>query len=128
MDAWIRIRIRSGQLFKRQTLAYRPASVRQYQPQIIRNMASSAAIHAERFLADRAAPLCSFDIGKSFALLRFARDVHKIFNWPKTDQMNSLPSEKEKKYAHYLGLASWAGARIIQGKSLFVLLIPILIL
>jgi len=28
-------------------------------------------------------------------------------------------SEKEKKYAHYLGLASWAGARIIQGKSLY---------
>ncbi|KIM49127.1 hypothetical protein M413DRAFT_406383 [Hebeloma cylindrosporum] len=53
-----------------------------------------AAIHAERFLADRTAPLCSFDIGKSFALL----------------------SDKERKYAHYLGLASWAGARIIQGQ------------
>lgn len=118
MGAWIRLR---GQLFRRQT-PYRPASVHQYQPYIIRNMASSAAIHAERFLADRAAPLCGFDIGKSFALLRFARDVHKVFNWLTTDQMNSLHSEKEKKYAHYLGLASWAGARIIQGKSLFVLI------
>ena len=76
MGAWIRLR---GQLFRRQT-PYRLASVRQYQPHIIRNMASSAAIHAERFLADRAAPLCGFDIGKSFALLRFARDVHKVFN------------------------------------------------
>lgn len=79
MDTWIRIRLRSSQLFKRQTL-YQPSSLRQYQPQIVRNMASSAAIHAERFLADRAAPLCSFDIGKSFALLRFAREAHKIFN------------------------------------------------
>ncbi|KAF8964677.1 aflatoxin-detoxifizyme [Flammula alnicola] len=57
-------------------------------------MASTAAIHAERFFADRAAPLCSLDIGNSFALL----------------------SDKEKKYAHYLGLASWAGARVIQGQ------------
>ncbi|KAF8910937.1 aflatoxin-detoxifizyme [Gymnopilus junonius] len=57
-------------------------------------MASSAAIHADRFLADRAAPICSLDVGKSFAQL----------------------SEKEKKYAHYLGAASWAGARIIQGQ------------
>ncbi|KAG6832410.1 hypothetical protein H0H92_002678 [Tricholoma furcatifolium] len=49
---------------------------------------------AERFLADRAAPLCSMDIAKSFQQL----------------------SAKEKKYAHYLTLASWAGARIIQGQ------------
>jgi dipeptidyl-peptidase-3 len=27
----------------------------------------------------------------------------------------SVISEREKKYTHYLGLASWAGARIIQG-------------
>ncbi|RDB21380.1 Dipeptidyl peptidase 3 [Hypsizygus marmoreus] len=50
--------------------------------------------HAERFLADRAAPLCSLDIAKSFGLL----------------------SSQEKKYAHFLTLASWAGARIIQGQ------------
>ncbi|KAF9482745.1 aflatoxin-detoxifizyme [Pholiota conissans] len=56
-------------------------------------MASTAAVNAERFLADRAAPLCSLDIATSFEQL----------------------SDKEKKYAHYLGLASWAGARIIQG-------------
>ncbi|KAL6298245.1 aflatoxin-detoxifizyme [Sparassis latifolia] len=47
---------------------------------------------AERFLADRAAPLCSLDVAKSFTQL----------------------SSKEKKYAHYVGQASWAGARIIQ--------------
>ncbi|PPQ66069.1 hypothetical protein CVT26_010811 [Gymnopilus dilepis] len=57
-------------------------------------MSSAAAIHADRFLADRAAPICSLDVGKSFEQL----------------------SEKEKKYAHYIGVASWAGARIIQGK------------
>ncbi|KAF9464691.1 aflatoxin-detoxifizyme [Collybia nuda] len=54
----------------------------------------TAAVNAERFIADRAAPLCSLDIGKSFAQL----------------------SSQEKKYAHYLSLASWAGARIIQGQ------------
>ncbi|KAJ3559406.1 hypothetical protein NM688_g375 [Phlebia brevispora] len=49
---------------------------------------------AERFLADRNAPICGMNVAKSFALL----------------------SEKEKKYAHYIGQASWAGARIIQGQ------------
>ncbi|KAH9854917.1 aflatoxin-detoxifizyme [Lenzites betulinus] len=49
---------------------------------------------AERFLADRAAPYCSLSVAKSFGLL----------------------SSKEKKYAHYVGQASWAGARIIQGQ------------
>ncbi|GLB34963.1 putative aflatoxin-detoxifizyme [Lyophyllum shimeji] len=49
---------------------------------------------AERFLADRAAPICSMDIAKSFGQL----------------------SSQEKKYAHYLTIASWAGARIIQGQ------------
>ncbi|KAG6909722.1 hypothetical protein DXG01_015924 [Tephrocybe rancida] len=53
-----------------------------------------AQASAERFLADRAAPLCSMDIAKSFGQL----------------------SSKEKKYAHYLTLASWAGVRIIQGQ------------
>jgi len=57
-------------------------------------MANVAAINADRFLADRSAPVCSLDIAKSFSQL----------------------SEKEKKYAHYVGLASWAGARIIQGQ------------
>ncbi|KAG5642191.1 hypothetical protein DXG03_003429 [Asterophora parasitica] len=50
--------------------------------------------HTERFLADRAAPLCSLDIAKSFGQL----------------------SSNEKKYAHYLSVASWAGARIVQGQ------------
>ncbi|KAF9653115.1 aflatoxin-detoxifizyme [Thelephora ganbajun] len=48
----------------------------------------------ERFLADRAAPLCSLEIAKPFALL----------------------SPREKKYAHHISEASWAGARIIQGQ------------
>ncbi|KAF8636591.1 hypothetical protein AX17_003402 [Amanita inopinata Kibby_2008] len=53
---------------------------------------ASAAINAERFYADRGAPFCSLDVGRAFKQL----------------------SSKEKKYAHYLGRASWAGARIIQ--------------
>ncbi|KAK7039226.1 hypothetical protein VNI00_010131 [Paramarasmius palmivorus] len=54
-------------------------------------MASSAA-NTERFLADRAAPLCSLNIAQSFAQL----------------------SAKEKKYTHFVSEAAWAGARIIQ--------------
>ncbi|KAF9052626.1 aflatoxin-detoxifizyme [Panaeolus papilionaceus] len=57
-------------------------------------MSTTAAIQAERFLADRFAPVCSLDVAKSFEQL----------------------TEKEKKYAHFLALASWAGARIIQGQ------------
>ncbi|CCL99112.1 uncharacterized protein FIBRA_01126 [Fibroporia radiculosa] len=53
-----------------------------------------ANLAAERFLADRSAPLCGLDVAKSFAQL----------------------TSKEKKYAHYIGQASWAGARIIQGQ------------
>ncbi|KDQ60841.1 hypothetical protein JAAARDRAFT_31830 [Jaapia argillacea MUCL 33604] len=49
---------------------------------------------AERFYADKSAPLCSLQVAKSFGLL----------------------SSKEKKYAHYVAQASWAGARIIQGQ------------
>ncbi|KAH9899428.1 aflatoxin-detoxifizyme [Cubamyces lactineus] len=49
---------------------------------------------AERFLADRTAPYCSLSVAKSFEQL----------------------SSKEKKYAHYIGQAAWAGARIIQGQ------------
>lgn len=55
-------------------------------------MAKLAA--AERFLADKTAPYCSLNVAQSFGLL----------------------SSKEKKYAHYVGQASWAGARIIQGQ------------
>ncbi|EMD38545.1 hypothetical protein CERSUDRAFT_82823 [Gelatoporia subvermispora B] len=51
-------------------------------------------VAAERYLADRAAPLCNVDVAASFALL----------------------SLREKKYAHYLGQASWAGGKIIQGQ------------
>ncbi|PCH38202.1 aflatoxin-detoxifizyme [Wolfiporia cocos MD-104 SS10] len=51
-------------------------------------------VAAERFYADRAAPLCSLDVANSFAQL----------------------TSKEKKYTHYVGQASWAGARIIQGQ------------
>ncbi|PPQ71974.1 hypothetical protein CVT24_008191 [Panaeolus cyanescens] len=57
-------------------------------------MSTTAAIQAERFLADRSAPICSLDVAKSFEQL----------------------TETEKKYAHFVALASWAGARIIQGQ------------
>ncbi|KAF5330737.1 hypothetical protein D9619_005755 [Psilocybe cf. subviscida] len=81
----------------RQTSLYRPQSNRLASHRLhlkFRTMTTSAAIQAERFFADRAAPICSLDIATSFSLL----------------------SEKEQKYAHYLGVASWAGARIIQGE------------
>ncbi|KAJ3793911.1 hypothetical protein GGU11DRAFT_360118 [Lentinula aff. detonsa] len=55
---------------------------------------ASINVHSERFLADRAAPLCSLDISKTFAQL----------------------SSKEKKYTHYVSEAAWAGARIIQAQ------------
>ena len=32
------------------------------------------------------------------------------------NHLNVLYSSKEKKYAHFIGQASWAGARIIQGQ------------
>ncbi|KAL0946907.1 hypothetical protein HGRIS_013069 [Hohenbuehelia grisea] len=54
----------------------------------------ASTTQAERFLADRTAPLCSLEVAKSFAQL----------------------SSKEKLYTHYLNVASWAGARIIQGQ------------
>ncbi|KAJ3483997.1 hypothetical protein NLI96_g5928 [Meripilus lineatus] len=53
-----------------------------------------ANLAAERFLADRAAPVCSLEVSGSFAQL----------------------SSQEKKYAHFIGQAAWAGARIIQGQ------------
>jgi dipeptidyl-peptidase-3 len=49
----------------------------------------------ERFLADKSAPYCSLGVGPSFKLL----------------------TTKEKRYAHYVGQAAWAGARIIQGQT-----------
>ncbi|KAG9105042.1 hypothetical protein FRC06_000015 [Ceratobasidium sp. 370] len=55
-------------------------------------MASAAAVNASRFLADQNAPLCSLAVKDSFALL----------------------TDKEKLYTHWVGAASWAGARIIQ--------------
>ncbi|KAF9236417.1 peptidase family M49-domain-containing protein [Melanogaster broomeanus] len=53
-----------------------------------------ASLAADRFLADKAPPICRVEVSKSFALL----------------------TEREKLYAHYVGQASWAGARIIQGQ------------
>ncbi|KAI9466201.1 aflatoxin-detoxifizyme [Lactarius psammicola] len=53
-----------------------------------------SALAAERFLTDRDAPIVRLQIDGAFA------------------QLNS----REKKYAHYLGEASWAGARIILGQ------------
>lgn len=49
---------------------------------------------AQNYLADRAPPLCSLDVAKSFNLL----------------------SSKEKLYAHAIHLASWGGAKIIQNQ------------
>ncbi|KAI0699721.1 aflatoxin-detoxifizyme [Cytidiella melzeri] len=64
-------------------------------PLNIRTMATASAnLAAERFLADRTPPYCSLNVTKSFGLL----------------------TPKEQKYAHYVGQASWAGARIIQGQ------------
>ncbi|KAG0707773.1 peptidase family M49-domain-containing protein [Suillus ampliporus] len=57
--------------------------------QLHRTMVSAAA---DRFLADKAPPICRVEIAKSFSQL----------------------TPKEKLYAHYVGQASWAGARIIQ--------------
>lgn len=56
-----------------------------YPSQNTRNMANSTVIQAERFLADRAAPLCSLDVAKSFELLRlvlsnFMRSIVEGFN------------------------------------------------
>ncbi|KAF8554646.1 hypothetical protein OG21DRAFT_1412103 [Imleria badia] len=53
-----------------------------------------ASLAAERYLADKAPPICRVEVAKSFSQL----------------------TEKEKLYAHYVGEASWAGARIIQGQ------------
>ncbi|KAI0065345.1 aflatoxin-detoxifizyme [Artomyces pyxidatus] len=57
-------------------------------------MSTKATVASERFLADRDAPISSMNVTKAFQQL----------------------SSKEKKYAHHLGEASWAGARIILGQ------------
>ena len=44
---------------------------------ITRYMSSTAAIYADRFLADHAPPLCSLDVNKSFAQLRFVIPILK---------------------------------------------------
>jgi dipeptidyl-peptidase-3 len=54
-----------------------------------------AATVSERFLADNAAPFCSLSVAPSFAQL----------------------TATERKYAHFVGQAAWAGARVIQGQS-----------
>ncbi|KAI0093655.1 aflatoxin-detoxifizyme [Irpex rosettiformis] len=55
---------------------------------------ATANLAAERFFADREPPYCSLNASKSWGQL----------------------TPKEQKYAHYIGQASWAGARIIQGQ------------
>ncbi|KAK7014867.1 putative dipeptidyl peptidase [Favolaschia claudopus] len=55
-------------------------------------MATASALARERFLADRAPPLCSLEVKKSF------------------DQLSS----KEKLYTYWLTEASWGGRSIIQ--------------
>ncbi|KIJ60992.1 hypothetical protein HYDPIDRAFT_116493 [Hydnomerulius pinastri MD-312] len=53
-----------------------------------------ASLATERYLADKVPPICRVEVAKSFGQL----------------------TSKEKLYAHYVGQASWAGARIIQGQ------------
>ncbi|KAI6122916.1 peptidase family M49-domain-containing protein [Pisolithus croceorrhizus] len=53
-----------------------------------------ASFLAERYLADKTPPVCRVEVAKAF------------------DQL----TPREKLYAHYVGQASWAGARIIQGQ------------
>jgi len=43
-----------------------------FTPHIVRKMAKSAALHAERYFADKAPPYCGLNAAKSFALLRYA--------------------------------------------------------
>jgi len=86
-----------------------------FTPWTVRKMATSAALRAERYYADKAPPYCGLNAAKSFALLRYGRDHRHVSRWI---ALIKLDSEKEQKYAHYVGQASWAGARIIQGDRL----------
>ncbi|KAH7888205.1 peptidase family M49-domain-containing protein [Phlebopus sp. FC_14] len=52
------------------------------------------SLASERYLADKTPPICRVEVAKAFSQL----------------------TPKEKLYAHYIGQASWAGARIIQGQ------------
>lgn len=75
----------------------------------------SKFVPAERFLADRTAPYCSLSVSKSFSQLRYV--CCQAISLPVRLTWTPVPcSPKEKKYAHYVGEASWAGARIIQGQ------------
>ncbi|KAG8907167.1 hypothetical protein FRB99_005139 [Tulasnella sp. 403] len=56
--------------------------------------ASASQLSQSRFLADVDPPICSLNVSKQFGLL----------------------TSQEKLYAHHIGRASWAGARIIQGQ------------
>lgn len=58
-----------------------------------RNM-SSVDLSDSQYLADKTTPLCSLNVAKPFSLL----------------------TSQEKHYAHWIGQAGWAGARIIQGQ------------
>ncbi|KAG8958231.1 hypothetical protein FRC00_002926 [Tulasnella sp. 408] len=58
-------------------------------------MASAAEIKRERYLADTNSPVCGLNVAEPFKLL----------------------TAKEKLYAHWVGKASWAGARIIQASN-----------
>ncbi|KAJ7582725.1 aflatoxin-detoxifizyme [Mycena floridula] len=49
---------------------------------------------SSHFLTDRAPPLCSLEVGEAFSLL----------------------TPTEKKYTHYLNVASWAGAKIVMAQ------------
>ncbi|KAG8785722.1 hypothetical protein FRC15_000807 [Serendipita sp. 397] len=55
---------------------------------------TSTMSHTEQYLADLDPPYCSLNVGESFKQL----------------------TDKEKLYTHYVGLASWAGASIIQSQ------------
>ncbi|KIO34275.1 hypothetical protein M407DRAFT_64255 [Tulasnella calospora MUT 4182] len=57
-------------------------------------MASATENKRERYLADTNSPVCGLNVAEPFKLL----------------------TAKEKLYAHFVGKASWAGARIIQGQ------------
>lgn len=91
-------------------------------------MATTAAFK-DRYTADRAAPICSLDVAKSFTLLRYILASLETLITDSFTHHLILISSKEKKYAHWLGKASWAGARIIQeqwtpqAKDLYDLLI-----
>lgn len=68
---------------------------------------------AERFLADRNPPLCSLEVSNSFQQLRYVIPSPEC----ESRRLRGSRSPKEKLYAHYVGQASWSGARIIQQQA-----------